>query len=203
MYIENINGPQDVKKLTVEEMGTLADEMRHALLIRASKHGGHFGPNFGMVEAIIAMHYVFDSPKDKIVFDVSHQCYPHKMLTGRKDAYLYEEHYDDVSGYTNPDESEHDFFTVGHTSTSISLACGLAKTPHIQQTAAGASEIRNLIPINPVDGSPYSATDAANVRRFQQKLESLGVNATVRRRLGSEISAACGQLRRDEMNGKV
>ena len=80
-----------------------------------------------MVEAIIAMHYVFDSPKDKIVFDVSHQCYPHKMLTGRKDAYLYEEHYDDVSGYTNPDESEHDFFTVGHTSTSISLACGLAK----------------------------------------------------------------------------
>lgn len=101
--------------------------MRHALLTRASKHGGHFGPNFGMVEAIIAMHYVFDSPKDKIVFDVSHQCYPHKMLTGRKDAYLYEEHYDDVSGYTNPDESEHDFFTVGHTSTSISLACGLAK----------------------------------------------------------------------------
>lgn len=101
--------------------------MRHALLTRASRHGGHFGPNFGMVEAIIAMHYVFDSPKDKIVFDVSHQCYPHKMLTGRKDAYLYEEHYDDVSGYTNPDESEHDFFTVGHTSTSISLACGLAK----------------------------------------------------------------------------
>lgn len=109
------------------QLNVLAEEMRHALLTRASRHGGHFGPNFGMVEAIIAMHYVFDSPKDKIVFDVSHQCYPHKMLTGRKDAYLYEEHYDDVSGYTNPDESEHDFFTVGHTSTSISLACGLAK----------------------------------------------------------------------------
>lgn len=127
MYIENINSPADVKKLNIMQLNVLAEEMRHALLTRASIHGGHFGPNFGMVEAIIAMHYVFDSPKDKIVFDVSHQCYPHKMLTGRKDAYLYEEHYDDVSGYTNPDESEHDFFTVGHTSTSISLACGLSK----------------------------------------------------------------------------
>lgn len=127
MYIENIYSPADVKKLNILQLNVLAEEMRHALLTRASRHGGHFGPNFGMVEAIIAMHYVFDSPKDKIVFDVSHQCYPHKMLTGRKDAYLYEEHYDDVSGYTNPDESEHDFFTVGHTSTSISLACGLAK----------------------------------------------------------------------------
>lgn len=127
MYIENINSPADVKTLNIMQLNVLAEEMRHALLTRASKHGGHFGPNFGMVEAIIAMHYVFDSPKDKIVFDVSHQCYPHKMLTGRKDAYLYEEHYDDVSGYTNPHESEHDFFTVGHTSTSISLACGLAK----------------------------------------------------------------------------
>ena len=127
MYIENINSPADVKKLNIMQLNVLAEEMRHALLTRASKHGGHFGPNFGMVEAIIAMHYVFDSPKDKIVFDVSHQCYPHKILTGRKDAYLYEEHYDDVSGYTNPHESEHDFFTVGHTSTSISLACGLAK----------------------------------------------------------------------------
>lgn len=127
MYIENINSPADVKKLNIMQLNVLAEETRHALLTRASRHGGHFGPNFGMVEAIIAMHYVFDSPKDKIVFDVSHQCYPHKMLTGRKDAYLYEEHYDDVSGYTNPDESEHDFFTVGHTSTSISLACGLAK----------------------------------------------------------------------------
>lgn len=127
MYIETINSPEDVKKLTIEELPALAEEMRHALLIRASRHDGHFGPNFGMVEATIAMHYVFESPKDKIVYDVSHQSYPHKMLTGRKDAYLYEEHYDDVSGYTNPHESEHDFFTIGHTSTSVSLACGLAK----------------------------------------------------------------------------
>lgn len=127
MYIETINSPEDVKKLTIEELPALAEEMRHALLTRASRHGGHFGPNFGMVEATIAMHYVFESPKDKIVYDVSHQSYPHKMLTGRKDAYLYEEHYDDVSGYTNPHESEHDFFTIGHTSTSVSLACGLAK----------------------------------------------------------------------------
>lgn len=127
MYLENINGPSDLKKLTIEEMNKLAAEMRDALLKRASIHGGHFGPNFGMVEATIALHYVFESPEDKMVYDVSHQTYPHKMLTGRKDAYLYEEHYDDVSGYSNPHESEHDFFNVGHTSTSVSLACGLAK----------------------------------------------------------------------------
>lgn len=94
MYLEQINGPQDVKKLSVEQLNTLADEMRAALLNRLSKHGGHFGPNFGMVEATIALHYVFESPKDKIVYDVSHQSYPHKMLTGRKDAYLYEEHFE-------------------------------------------------------------------------------------------------------------
>ena len=132
MYLENINGPSDVKKLTIEEMNKLAAEMRDALLKRASIHGGHFGPNFGMVEATIALHYVFESPEDKMVYDVSHQTYPHKMLTGRKDAYLYEEHYDDVSGYSNPHESEHDFFNVGHTSTSVSLACGLAKARDIK-----------------------------------------------------------------------
>lgn len=127
MYLEQINGPEDVKKLSGEQLTELAAEMRQALLKRASIHGGHFGPNFGMVEATIALHYVFESPKDKIVYDVSHQTYPHKMLTGRKDAYLYEEHYDDVTGYSSPQESEHDHFTVGHTSTSVSLACGLAK----------------------------------------------------------------------------
>lgn len=127
MYLEKINSPADVKKLTVDEMTALAGEMRKALLFRLSKHGGHFGPNFGMVEATIAMHYVFESPKDKIVFDVSHQSYPHKMLTGRKDSYLDADKFDDISGYTNPEESEHDFFTVGHTSTSVSLASGLAK----------------------------------------------------------------------------
>ena len=127
MYLEKINAPEDVKKLNQDEMNALAAEMRQALMFRLSKHGGHFGPNFGMVETTIALHYVFDSPKDKIVFDVSHQSYPHKMLTGRKDAYLYEEHFDDISGYTDPHESKHDFFTVGHTSTSVSLASGLAK----------------------------------------------------------------------------
>lgn len=127
MYLEKINAPQDVKKLSLEEMTALAAEMRTALLQKLSRHGGHFGPNLGMVEATIAMHYVFDSPKDKIVFDVSHQSYCHKMLTGRREAFLKESHYDDVSGYTNPKESEHDFFNIGHTSTSVSLASGLAK----------------------------------------------------------------------------
>lgn len=127
MYIEKINRPTDVKNLNSEQLHMLADEMRQALLQKLSKHGGHFGPNLGMVEATIALHYVFNSPTDKIVYDVSHQSYPHKMLTGRKDAFLYEDKYDDVSGYSNPDESDHDFFTIGHTSTSVSLACGLAK----------------------------------------------------------------------------
>ena len=127
MYIEKINQPTDVKNLNSEQLHILADEMRQALLQKLSKHGGHFGPNLGMVEAAIALHYVFNSPTDKIVYDVSHQSYPHKMLTGRKDAFLYEDKYEDVSGYSNPDESDHDFFTIGHTSTSVSLACGLAK----------------------------------------------------------------------------
>ena len=127
MYLEKMNEASDVKKLTCDELDTLANEMRQALLGKLSKHGGHFGPNFGMVEATIALHYVFNSPIDKIVFDVSHQSYCHKMLTGRKDGFLYEDKFDSVSGYSNPEESEHDFFTIGHTSTSISLACGLAK----------------------------------------------------------------------------
>ena len=127
MFIERINSPEDLKKISIQNLPTLAQEMRDALLVRESKIGGHFGPNFGMVEATIALHYVFDSPKVKIVFDVSHQCYPHKMLTGRKEAYLSEKHYHDVSGFSNPEESEHDHFVIGHTSTSLSLASGLVK----------------------------------------------------------------------------
>ncbi|MBR6094711.1 MAG: 1-deoxy-D-xylulose-5-phosphate synthase [Lachnospiraceae bacterium] len=127
MYLENINGPADIKKLEISGLQTLADETRAALINKISKAGGHQGPNLGVVELTVALHYVFDSPKDKIVFDVSHQCYPHKILTGRKEAFLDEAHFKDVTGYTNPAESEHDMFIVGHTSTSVSLALGLAK----------------------------------------------------------------------------
>ena len=127
MYLENINSPEDVKRLSIENLNILANEIRHALLTKLSAHGGHISPNLGMVEATIALHYVFNSPVDKIVYDVSHQSYAHKMLTGRKDAFLHAEEYDEVTGYTNPRESKHDFFTIGHTSTSVSLACGLAK----------------------------------------------------------------------------
>lgn len=127
MYLEKINGPEDIKKLKVEELQVLADETRMAVVNRISNVGGHSGPNLGMVEMTVAMHYVFDSPKDKIVYDVSHQCYPHKILTGRKEAYINPKNFGDVTGYTNPLESKHDFFTIGHTSTSISLALGLAK----------------------------------------------------------------------------
>ena len=127
MYLENINSPADIKKLEISQLRTLADETRDALINKISKAGGHQGPNLGVVEMTVALHYVFDSPKDKIVFDVSHQCYPHKILTGRKEAFLDEAHFHDITGYTNPNESEHDMFIVGHTSTSVSLALGLAK----------------------------------------------------------------------------
>ena len=127
MYLEKINSPKDIKNLTTPQLEVLAKEMRDALYKKLSIHGGHCGPNFGMVEATIALHRVFDSPKDKFVFDVSHQTYPHKMLTGRNYGFLDESRYDDITGYSCPQESEHDFFTIGHTSTSVSLACGLAK----------------------------------------------------------------------------
>ena len=127
MILDNINSPKDLKKYSVSELETVADEIREGLFNRLTKIGGHFGPNFGFVEATIALHYVFDSPNDKFVFDVSHQAYAHKMLTGRKAGYFDDNRFSEDSGYTNPDESEHDFFNIGHTSTSIALALGLAK----------------------------------------------------------------------------
>lgn len=126
MFLEKIDDTNDLKKLNRKELKELANEVRAALINKISKAGGHSGPNLGMVEMTVALHYVFDSPNDKFVFDVSHQSYPHKILTGRKEAFLDEEHFHDVTGYTNPLESEHDMFTIGHTSTSVSLALGLA-----------------------------------------------------------------------------
>lgn len=131
-YLDQINSPADLKKLNVSQMQTLASEIRHAILNRDSTVGGHVGPNLGIVETAIALHYVFNSPQDKIVWDVSHQCYPHKLLTGRKEGFLTAEGMQKISGYTNQDESEHDFFKVGHTSTSVSLACGLAKARNLR-----------------------------------------------------------------------
>lgn len=164
MFLEKINCPNDLKSLNTKELQELAKEMRAALLHRLSKKGGHFGPNFGMVEATIALHYVFESPKDKFVFDVSHQSYPHKMLTGRKDAYLYEEHFNDISGYTNPQESEHDFFNVGHTSTSISLASGLVKARDLK------GEHENIIAI--IGDGSLSGGEALEGLDFASELNS-------------------------------
>ncbi len=164
MYLEKVNQPSDIRNLSKEELKELAQEMRTALLKKLSVHGGHCGPNLGMVEAIIALHLVFDSPKDKMVFDVSHQSYCHKMLTGRKDAFLSEEHYDDVSGYTNPEESEHDFFNVGHTSTSISLAAGLAKARDLKK------EKNNVIAI--IGDGSLSGGEALEGLDFAAELKS-------------------------------
>ena len=131
MYLEKINCPNDIKYLSIDQLNILAQEIREALFNRLSKIGGHLGSNLGIVELTIALHYVFSFPNDKIVFDVSHQCYTHKVLTGRKDGFLFEEHFKDVSGYTNYEESIYDLFKVGHTSTSISLASGLVKARDI------------------------------------------------------------------------
>lgn len=129
--INKIHSPQDIKGMDYTQLTDVAAQLRAALLKKLSAHGGHVGPNLGMVEAIVALHYVFDAPKDKIVFDVSHQSYAHKMLTGRVEAFTDPAHYNDVTGYTNPRESEYDLFSIGHTSTSMSLATGLAKARDI------------------------------------------------------------------------
>ncbi|CCY23584.1 putative 1-deoxy-D-xylulose-5-phosphate synthase [Brachyspira sp. CAG:484] len=127
MILDKINTPDDLKKVPVKELDMLADEMRELIIKKVNTTGGHMGPNLGIIEATIALHYVFNSPQDKIVFDVSHQCYPHKILTGRKEGFTNPEMYHKYTGYTAPEESPHDIFKVGHTSTSVSLAAGLAK----------------------------------------------------------------------------
>ena len=125
--LKDIHTPSDIKGFSTEQLHLLSGELRAALMRKLAAHGGHVGPNLGVVEATVALHYVFDAPSDKIVYDVSHQSYVHKMLTGRIDAFIDPAHYDDVTGYTCPRESEYDLFEVGHTSTSIALATGLAK----------------------------------------------------------------------------
>lgn len=131
--VEKINSPDDLKNLSYDEMNVLADEIRKGIINRVNHIGGHLGPDLGIVEATIAMHYVFNSPKDKFVFDVSHQMYPHKILTGRKHGFFDNERLFEINGYSNPLESEHDNFVIGHTSTSVSLACGLAKARDIKK----------------------------------------------------------------------
>ena len=133
-YLNFISSPTDIKKLNTDELKVLAGEMRDAILNRLAIKGGHFGPNLGIVECTIALHYVFNSPVDKFVFDVSHQSYPHTLLTGRVSNFVCEDKLDDICGFTNPCESEHDIFNVGHTSTSVSLACGLAKGRDLKGT---------------------------------------------------------------------
>lgn len=164
MFIEKVNSPDDIKRFSKKQLKDLSLEIKKGLMNRLSKKGGHFGSNFGFVEATIALHYVFNSPIDKIVFDVSHQSYVHKMLTGRKNSYIYDDHFEDVSGYTNPEESKHDFFNVGHTSTSVSLACGLAKARDLK----GDSE--NIIAV--IGDGSLSGGEALEGINFASELES-------------------------------
>lgn len=132
MKLSDIKSPADIKSLSSAELNNLCEQLRSAFLVKIAAHGGHVGPNLGLVETTVALHYVFNTPEDKIVFDVSHQTYIHKMLTGRIEAFLNPEKYDDVTGYTNPSESPYDLFTIGHTSTAVSLAGGIAKGRDLQ-----------------------------------------------------------------------
>lgn len=154
--LSSIHTPADVHALSAQQLRDLCLEIRATLLDYGKKHGGHIGSNLGVVELTVALHRVFDSPRDRFIFDVSHQSYVHKMLTGRAEAYLDQSRFDEVTGFTNPLESEHDSFVLGHTGTSISLACGLAKTRDMQRSAAGESTIGNVIAIIG-DGSLSSA----------------------------------------------
>lgn len=154
--LSSIHTPADVHALSAQQLRDLCLEIRATLLDYGKKHGGHIGSNLGVVELTVALHRVFDSPRDRFIFDVSHQSYVHKMLTGRAEAYLDQSRFGEVTGFTNPLESEHDSFVLGHTGTSISLACGLAKTRDMQRGAAGESTIGNVIAIIG-DGSLSSA----------------------------------------------
>ncbi|MCQ2738639.1 MAG: 1-deoxy-D-xylulose-5-phosphate synthase [bacterium] len=132
MILDKVNYPKDLKNLSISELNCLADEIRDLIIKKVNVMGGHMAPNLGFIEATIAMHYVFDAPKDKMIFDVSHQCYTHKILTGRKNGFLNPEDYLKYTGYTAPEESEYDLFKVGHTSTSVSLATGVAKVRDLE-----------------------------------------------------------------------
>ena len=154
--LSSIHTPADVHALSAQQLRDLCFEIRTTLLDYGRKHGGHIGSNLGVVELTVALHRVFNSPRDRFIFDVSHQSYVHKILTGRAEAYLDESRFGEVTGFTNPLESEHDSFVLGHTGTSISLACGLAKTRDMQRNATGESAIGNVVAIIG-DGSLSSA----------------------------------------------
>lgn len=164
MILNKINNPFDLKKLSLGELNVLSQEIRNVLIEKMSKKGGHMASNLGVVELTIALHKVFNSPIDKIIFDVSHQSYVHKILTGRKDAFLYEDRYDEVSGYSNPEESEHDFFNIGHTSTSISLACGMAKARDLK------GEKENIIAV--IGDASLDGGEAFEALNFATELDS-------------------------------
>ncbi len=164
MILNKVNSPQNLKNLNIEELNTLSDEIRDLIIKKVDYTGGHMAPNLGIIEATIALHYVFDSPKDKFIFDVSHQCYTHKILTGRKEGFLNKEDYLKYTGYTAPEESEHDLFKVGHTSTSISLACGIAKARDLK------NENYNVIAL--IGDGSLSGGEALEGLNFAAKLNS-------------------------------
>ena len=164
MILDKVNSPADLKTLSISEMNVLADEMRELIVKKVNTTGGHMAPNLGIIETTIALHYVFNSPTDKFVFDVSHQCYPHKILTGRKDGFIDEKDYLKYTGYTAPEESTHDMFKIGHTSTSISLATGLAKARDLK------CENYNIIAL--IGDGSLSGGEALEGLNFASKLDS-------------------------------
>ena len=165
MNIADIHSPADIKGRSVNELTSICADLRKVLIQKLAAHGGHVGPNLGFLEATVALHYVFDAPTDRIVFDVSHQTYVHKMLTGRIRAFLDAACYDDVTGFTSPEESPYDLFAIGHTSTSVSLASGLAKARDLK------GETHNVVAVigdgslsggEAFEGLDYAATLKSN-----------------------------------------
>ena len=185
--LDRINTPKDLKVLSRNELIQLCGEIRQQMLFRLSATGGHVGSNLAIIEATVALHYVFDSPVDKIIFDVSHQCYAHKLLTGRKAAYTNPAQFSSVSGFTDPAESEHDIFSIGHTSTAISLACGLAKGRDVGQktgvrhnTEANYNFVINVIKKKPFGAKRIDKVKLSDVKEWlikRQKTDGRGYSS--------------------------
>jgi len=124
--MDSVNSPADLRKLSIQELSGMAEEIRALILETVSRNGGHLGSNLGVVELTLALHYVFDSPRDKIIWDVGHQCYTHKILTGRRERFAGLRQSGGILGFPCREESEHDAYNTGHASTALSAALGMA-----------------------------------------------------------------------------
>ena len=184
--LEKVNSPADIKKLSVPELKTLAEEVRQYILKSVSKTGGHLASNLGVVELTLALHYVFDFQHDKLLWDVGHQCYTHKIVTGRKDKFKKLRHVGGISGFPNPAESQYDQFSVGHAGTSIATAIGMALAEELasKDKKRRASKIVTMIgDASIVNGTSFEALNNLGLVKRQMLIvlndNSMAIDATV------------------------